>query len=79
MFAAFSSDRSDTVGDDVTEAYQRQHPHMHLTGLMFHNCTQKFVNWTERNVAYVETRICAVPKKKKNPFPQEMKGMNNKD
>lgn len=43
-FAAFSSVRSDTVGDDVMEAYRRQHPHMHLPGLMLHNCAQKFVN-----------------------------------
>lgn len=43
-FAAFSSVRSDTVGDDVMEAYQRQHPHMHLPGLMLRNCAQKFVN-----------------------------------
>ncbi|KAG7228695.1 hypothetical protein INR49_008473 [Caranx melampygus] len=49
---------SGTVGDDVMEAYQRQHPHMHLTGLMFHNCTQKFVNDTERKVLYVETDLC---------------------
>lgn len=61
MFAAFSSVRSDTVGDDVTEAYQRQHPHMHLPGLMFRNCTQKFVNQTEHEAAYVETELSGKP------------------
>ena len=77
VFAAFSSDRSDTVGDDVTEAHQRQHPHMHLTGLMFHNCTQKFVKRTKSRVAYAETRICAAPRE--TPFQREGKEMNNKD
>lgn len=77
VFAAFSSDRSDTVGDDVTEAHQRQHPHMHLTGLMFHNCTQKFVNRTESQMAYAETTIGAAPRE--TPFQREVKGLNNKD
>lgn len=76
-FSAVSSDRSDTVGDDVTEAYQRQHPHTHLPGLMFHNCTKKkkFVNPTECIVASAETRRIWA----EIHFGGEMKGMNNKD
>lgn len=50
-FSTVSSDRSGTVGDDVTEAYQRQHPHMHLPGLMFHNCTQKSLS-TQRSTMW---------------------------
>lgn len=34
-----------------------KHPHMHLPGFMFRNCAQKFVNYVEHRVAYVENRV----------------------
>lgn len=57
VFAAFSSVRSDTVGDDVMEAYQRQHPHMHLTGLMFHNCTRKSFSTKQGHMSRLESEL----------------------
>lgn len=54
VFSAVSPVRSDTVGDDVMEAYQRQQPHTHLPAFNALQSHTKVCQLTQLEVA--ETR-----------------------